>query len=230
MQRLIPGPPAPTSIDEAYGAPLGSRSDRPWVGLCMVASIDGSTAVDGASAQLGNANDSAVLKQLRSNADVIIVGAGTARAECYGPPSKRGQRIGIVTASARVDVNTQLFDSGAGFLITTTSAPVAASVDTVRAGDDAVDLLTALLALGTVCDDPRVVQCEGGPSLNGSLFTRDLVDEINITTSPLVVGGDGARLATRAEALARPFELQQLLIDDESFVFSRWLRKRRDDG
>ena len=230
MQRLIPGPPAPTSIDEAYGAPLGKRADRPWVGLCMVASIDGSTAVDGASAQLGNANDSAVLKRLRSIADVIIVGAGTARAEGYGPPSKPGQRIGIVTASARVDVQTPLFDSGAGFLITTTSATVAASVDTVRAGDDAVDLLTALLALGTVCDDPRVVQCEGGPSLNGSLFTRDLVDEINITTSPLVVGGDGARLATRAEALARPFELQQLLIDDESFVFSRWLRKRGDDG
>ncbi len=188
MQRLIPGPPAPTSIDEAYGAPLGKRADRPWVALCMVASIDGSTAVDGASAQLGNSNDSAVLKRLRSIADVIIVGAGTARAEGYGPPSKPGQRIGIVTASARVDVQTPLFDSGAGFLITTTSATVAASVDTVRAGDDAVDLLTALLALGTVCDDPRVVQCEGGPSLNGSLFNRDLVDEINITTSPLVVG------------------------------------------
>ncbi len=58
----------------------------------------------------------------------------------------------------------------------------------MRAGDDAVDLLAALRALGTVCDDPRVVQCEGGPGLNGSLFTRDLVDEINVTTSPLVVG------------------------------------------
>jgi riboflavin biosynthesis pyrimidine reductase len=196
----------------------------------MVASIDGSTAVDGGSARLGNANDSAVLKQLRSIADVIIVGAGTVRAEGYGPPSKPGQRIGVVTASARVDVGTPLFTSGAGFLITTTSAPVTASVDTVRAGNDAVDLRVALGALGTVCDDPHVVQCEGGPSLNGTLFTLDLVDEINITTSPLVVGGDGARLATRAAAHAHRFELHQLLIDDESFVFSRWLRKRSDDG
>jgi riboflavin biosynthesis pyrimidine reductase len=196
----------------------------------MIASIDGSTAVDGASGQLGNANDSAVLKRLRSIADVIIVGAGTARAEGYGPPSKPGQRIGVVTASARVQLDTPLFTSGAGFLITTTTATVAASVDTVRAGDDAVDLLAALRALGTVCDDPRVVQCEGGPGLNGSLFTRDLVDEINVTTSPLVAGGDGARLATGAPAQRQPFGLHQLLIDDESFLFSRWLRKRGDDG
>jgi len=196
----------------------------------MIASIDGSTAVDGASAQLGNANDSAVLKRLRSIADVIIVGAGTARAEGYGPPSKPGQRIGVVTASARVQLDTPLFTSGAGFLITTTTAAVTASVDIVRAGDDAVDLLAALRALGTVCDDPRVVQCEGGPGLNGSLFTRDLVDEINVTTSPLVAGGDGARLATGAAAESHPFALHQLLIDDESFLFSRWLRKRGDDG
>jgi len=196
----------------------------------MIASIDGSTAVDGASAQLGNANDSAVLKRLRSIADVIIVGAGTARAEGYGPPSKPGQRIGVVTASARVQLDTPLFTSGAGFLITTTTAAVTASVDIVRAGDDAVDLLAALRALGTVCDDPRVVQCEGGPGLNGSLFTRDLVDEINVTTSPLVAGGDGARLATGAAAQSHSFGLHQLLIDDESFLFSRWLRKRGDDG
>jgi len=196
----------------------------------MIASIDGSTAVDGASGQLGNANDSAVLKRLRSIADVIIVGAGTARAEGYGPPSKPGQRIGVVTASARVQLDTPLFTSGAGFLITTTTATVAASVDTVRAGEDAVDLLAALRALGTVCDDPRVVQCEGGPGLNGSLFTRDLVDEINVTTAPLVAGGDGARLATGAAAQSQPFGLHQLLIDDESFLFSRWLRKRGDEG
>ena len=196
----------------------------------MVASIDGSTAVDGGSAKLGNANDSAVLKQLRSIADVIVVGAGTARAEGYGPPSKPGQRIGVVTASASVDVDRPLFTSGAGFLITTTTASVTASVDTVRAGDDAVDLLAALRALGTVCDDPRVVQCEGGPNLNGSLFTLDVVDEINVTTSPLVVGGDGARLATGAAAHSHPFGLHQLLIDDESFLFSRWLRNRGDDG
>ncbi len=230
MRRLFPGPPAPTSIDEAYGSPLGTRPDRPWVGLCMVASIDGSTAVDGSSGKLGNANDSAVLKQLRSIADVIIVGAGTARAEGYGPPSKPGQRIGVVTASARVDVTTALFTSGAGFLITTTTASVPASVDTVQAGDVAVDLAAALAALGTVCDDPRVVQCEGGPSLNGSLFARDLVDEINVTTSPFVVGGDGRRLATAAEAHSHSFALSQLLIDDESFLFSRWSRERHDDG
>jgi len=99
----------------------------------------------------------------------------------------------------------------------------------VRAGDSAVDLVAALSGLGTVGDEPRVVQCEGGPSLNGALFARDLLDEINITTSPLVVGGAGARMAAGADVHAHSFELSQLVIDDESFLFSRWLRKRRDD-
>ncbi len=219
------------SIEDAYGAPLGHpTTGRPWVGICMVASIDGSTAVDGASAKLGNANDSAVLKQLRRIADVIIVGAGTARAEGYGPPSKPGQRIGVVSASARIDVDAPLFTSGAGFLITTTAASVPASVDAVRAGVDAVDLLAALTMLGSVCDDPQFVQCEGGPSLNGSMFAHDLVDEMNTTTSPTVVGGAGARMTAVVDEQPRRFELAQLVVDEESFLFSRWLRQRRDDG
>ena len=230
MHRVIPDPPADTTIVESYAAPLGARTDRPWVGICMVASIDGSTAVDGASAKLGNANDSAVLKQLRAIADVIIVGAGTARAEGYGPPSKPGQRIGVVTASARVEAGNRLFTSGAGFLITTTTADVPRGIEAVRAGADTVDLFAALTGLRTVCDDPHFVQCEGGPGLNGSLFAADLVDEINVTTSPHVVGGDAARMATGAEEHGRRFGIAQLTVDDESFVFSRWLRQRGGDG
>ena len=229
MQRLTPLPVASVTLTEAYAAPLGSHVDRPWVGLSMVSSIDGSTVVDGASAGLSSENDSGVLLQLRAIADVIIVGAGTARGEGYGPPSKPGQRIGVVTRSGSVDTSSDLFTSGAGFVITTTSAVFEErGVDVLRVGVDEVDLTAAIRQIPDVSPGATFVQAEGGPSLNGALADADLFDELNITTSPAIVGGEGPRLISRAGDLSRRFVLDQMVVDDEAFVFSRW--RRRQDG
>lgn len=230
MHRLLPLPAAETSIDEAYAAPLGKHVDRPWVGLCMVASADGSTVVDGASAGLSSENDSGVLLRLRRAADVILVGAGTARGEGYGPPSKPGQRIGVVTRRGAVDTTSELFSSGAGFVITTTSADVdERGIDVIRAGDDDVDLDRAIRSIPDVVPGVAFVQAEGGPSLNGALAAADLLDELNLTTSPAIVGGDGPRLVHGAPDLTRRYELAHLAVDDSSFLFSRW-RRRRDEA
>ena len=110
----------------------------------MVASLDGSTVVDGRSRGLSNPNDSEVVLTLRDLADVIVVGAGTARAEGYGPPRKAGQRVGVVSNSGRVDPSSALFTSGAGFLIVPEAAP-ATTVDTLRAGTTSVDLALAIV-------------------------------------------------------------------------------------
>lgn len=228
MQRLLPSPVANVTLDEAYAGPLGSHSDRPWIGLSMVTSIDGSTVVDGASAGLSSDNDTAVLLRLRSIADVIIVGAGTARGEGYGPPSKPGQRIGVVTRSGSVDTATDLFTSGAGFVITTTSAEFEErGVDVIRVGTDDVDLPEAVRRIPDVCPGARFVQAEGGPTFNGALANADLLDELNLTTSPAIVGGDGPRLVHGAGDVTSRYELAQIVVDDEAFVFSRW-RRRRD--
>lgn len=230
MQRLLPGPLENVSIESAYSAPLGSHADRPWVGLSMVASIDGSTVVDGASAGLSSDNDSGVMLRLRALADVIVVGAGTAAGEGYGPPSKGGQRIAVVTRGGSVDTSTELFTSGAGFVITTTSAEFAErGVDVIRVGDGEVDLDAALRAIPDVAPGTTFVQLEGGPSLNGAFAEADLLDELNLTTSPAIVGGEGLRLVTRSEDLSLRYELMQLAVDDEAFVFSRW-RRRQDEA
>ena len=198
MRRLLPGPIDDFAVDDAYGSTLGSRADGPWIGLCMVASIDGSTAVDGSSAKLSSPTDTAVLGRLRQLADVIVVGAGTVRDEGYGAPRKQGQRVGVITGSGRLDYGTELFVSGAGFVITSeTGAPeVPASIDVVRAGDDSVDLAAALQRLPAFVGGADFVQVEGGAALNGALFDADLIDEINVTTSPATFGGSGPRLAT----------------------------------
>lgn len=226
MRRLLPDLADDIAVDDAYATALGSSIERPWVSLCMVASIDGSTVVGGNSRALSSPTDAAVLSRLRRIADVILVGAGTVRAEGYGVPRKPGQRIGVVTNSGNIDIGTDLFTSGAGFIVTSRSSDCALPVDTLRAGDDRVDLTEAVRRLDEVSPGCRVVQAEGGSALNGALLDADLLDEINLTTSPAMMGGDGPRLAVGAAPVGRRFEVAHLAIDDEGFVYTRWLRRR----
>ncbi len=228
LHRLHPDPAAIVDVADAYATPLGSHPGRPWVSLCMIASIDGSTVVDGRSGGLGGAVDTAVLGQLRRVADVIVVGASTARLERYGPPSKPGQRIGVVTASGNVDFDSELFTSGSGFVITTDDADFAVprDVDVVRAGPGRVDFDRAIRSLDEVVAGCATVQAEGGPTLNSALLGADVVDELNQTISPHTVGGDGARLAAGDEPWSRGFDLAQVAVDDDSYLYLRWQRRR----
>jgi riboflavin biosynthesis pyrimidine reductase len=185
----------------------------------MVTSIDGSTVFGDTSAGLSSNADRDVLLTLRSFADIIIVGAGTVRSEGYGIPKKPNQRIGVVSRTGMVDLDSALFSSGAGFLIVPEDAP-ACRVESVRAGVGELDLVAAM---GRLPGNPRFVQAEGGPMLNGALATANLVDEINLTTSPQVIGGHGPRLLRGAAALTTRYQLMHLL-EDEGFLFSRYVR------
>ena len=186
----------------------------------MVASIDGSTVVNGNSQALSGPSDREVLVGLRSLADVIVVGASTVRQEEYDKPSKPGLTIGIVTRSAELDLETNLFRSGAGFLILPEDVPVSnPDVRCIRAGHGSVDLPKAMKQL-----EGTFVQLEGGPTLSASMFSADLVDEINVTISPLVVGGAGPRLTANATDLETRFEVAHVL-HDEGFIFVRYLRR-----
>ena len=196
------------TADEAYGSPRPTprdpRGERPWVGMCMVAGIDGSTVVNGSSQALSGDADRSVLVALRRAADTVLVGAGTVRDEGYGPPSKPGQRIAVVSRSGRVDVSTALFTSGAGYLVSPEPAGLYAMV----------------ASLGG-----PFVQLEGGAGLNASLTDADVVDEINLTISPNVTGGDGPRLTRGASDVLQRFDLHHVL-EDDGFVFLRYVRRR----
>jgi riboflavin biosynthesis pyrimidine reductase len=54
---------------------------RPAVRLNMIASVDGATALDGRSGGLGGPAARRFFVALRSLADVVLVAAGTVRAE-----------------------------------------------------------------------------------------------------------------------------------------------------
>jgi len=180
----------------------------------MISTPDGVIDVNGRSRPLGGPADQERLIALRGAAAVVLVGAGTARTENYGPPSKPGLRIAVVTKTCALDFSSPLFSSGAGLIATTMSAP-ALSVDSVRAGDADVDLA------GIIAQLPRgVVHVEGGPMLNAALFDADCVDAINLTMSPSIGGFRGQSISQAPHAV-RQFTCVSLITNSD-FVFARY--------
>jgi riboflavin biosynthesis pyrimidine reductase len=219
MRRLFENPTDHLTVREAYDVERPRPADRPWLGVCMVASIDGSTVVDSNSRSLSSKTDQEVLLTLRDLADVLIVGAATVRIEGYGPPRKRGQRVGVVSRRGNVDATSTLFTSGAGFLILPDDAPPT-RVESVRAGTGEVDFAGALAQL-----DAGFVQAEGGAQLNGALSAADVIDELNLTISPQLAGGDGPRVTSGSVQMSRRMRLAHVL-EDDGFLFTRYVRAR----
>jgi riboflavin biosynthesis pyrimidine reductase len=226
VRRLLPDPVDHVTPEQAYAFARDRHpSGRPWVGVCMVASVDGSTVTDGRSGGLSCPTDHDVLLALRSVADLILVGAATVRAEGYGVPRKPGQRIGVVSRTGRIDPTTDLFTSGAGFLVLpedTGEAPE--GVDVVRAGQGDVDLGKVLRGL-----DAAFVQAEGGSMLNGALAAAGLIDELKLTVAPRLAGGDGPRVTQGAPELRQGLSLAHVL-EEDGFLFTRWVRSDLDLG
>src|SRR4051795_9633717 len=83
MRRLLPDPAAELSTEDvvaAYRLPPGRA-----LGVNFIAALDGATTVAGRSKGLQQPGDLLVFRILRALGDAILVGAGTAAAEGYGP-------------------------------------------------------------------------------------------------------------------------------------------------
>jgi len=222
-QRLFPAPQQPVTLLEAYDVTRPRPANRPWIGLCMVSSLDGSTVVggpeEGNSRALSDPTDQQLLLTLRSLADVILVGASTVRRDGYGPPKSPGPKIAVVSRTAQFDFDLPLWASGRALLLLPEDA-VGVPVPSIRAGCGDIDLPAAIAQL-----DANFVQAEGGPSLNGLLTAADLIDELNLSLSPQVVGGDGPRLISHAPPIAHRMQLAHVL-EHEGFLFTRYVRDR----
>ncbi len=170
MRQLLPTPVDPVDPMAVYGH-LPTSEGRPAVRLNMIASVDGATTLAGVSGGLGGPADHALFSVLRSLADVVLVAAGTVRAERYGPSSKP---IAVVSRSLRLDWDAPFFTAPLArpILVTVAQAPpdqlarAAEVADVVIAGNRDVDLATALGALGE--RGWRAVLAEGGPTLDAA--------------------------------------------------------------
>lgn len=238
------------NVVDAYRPP-GLPSERttpprPWVMTNMVTSVDGAVTLAGRSGGLGSDADRAVFRALRSVADVVMAGAGTVRTERYGPVRldehlvaarlERGEAatpgLVIVSNSGRLDPDLPLLDpelaaDGPLPILLTCAAGEAnarhlgAGVEVVIRGDDAVDLTAGLTTLAD--RGVRTVVCEGGPTLNGALLADGLLDELCLTTSPVIVGGTADRIVVGSDEQTASFALVHLL-EAEGTLLARWRR------
>lgn len=244
MYRILPAPTVEIDTDDAYRAPRELVDGKPWLMVNMIGSVDGAVAIDGVSGGLGSLGDKDVFGTVRSIPDVILAGAGTVIAEDYGPPSSsvssRARRLGfgawpvariaVVSNSLSIDPESRLFDSKDSRPIVLTSeasdpdrrAQLQRVADVIVVGVERVDLTRALGALADI--GARVVLSEGGPTLNAQLAADDLVDELCVSVSPLIVGGTAGRIFQGAP-LDTPtdLELHHVLTEDH-YLFLRYVK------
>ncbi|GAB4584986.1 pyrimidine reductase family protein [Nocardia sp. IFM 10818] len=231
-----------------YAYPAGPA--RPWIRVNFVTSIDGAVTLDGRSGGLGTPADRKVFLLLRDLADVVLVGAGTVRAEDYGAahtdsqlrtrlwhhgfgghPDGAPPRIAVVTASAALDPASRLFtDTGARpIIITTKDAPADRKKVLAEAGGEIVeagDTTCTANGIRAALEERglRRVLCEGGPSLFGDLLAAGAVDDLCLTVSPLLVAGTGGRIAVSPTATPTPMTRRHLIVDDDGTILTRWER------
>lgn len=244
-RRLDPLPGEPTlSVLYAHPAPDGGRV---WVRANMIASLDGgATGADGRSGSLNGPADHRVFDLLRGLADVVLVGAGTVRAEGYrdlpvrpdlaAGRAARGQhpdlRLAVVSRSGALPED--VLDGGlAPLVVTVADRPDLAELRDrvgadrlVVAGTGDVDLAAALGELARR-GLPRVL-AEGGARLLGDLLAADLVDDLCLTTVPELVAGPARRVVDRADWFAPPLAARPAhLLHSEGVLLGRWLPGRR---
>lgn len=231
------------ALGDIYAHPDGGvRPDGTWVRANMVTSIDGAISVQGRSGGLGGIADKLVFGLLRSLADVILVGAQTARAEHYGlartwpqlRPGRPVPPIAIVTKRLTLDLDSPLIQGNGGprtIILTTSQADTdrieqaRTTADVIIAGDDDVP---ATAIIGHLADRGlRKILIEGGPTLLAQLSAAGLLDELCWTISPQVEGGDSARMMVSKSSdqpAPRDFALRALL-EDDGFLLTSYVRR-----
>jgi riboflavin biosynthesis pyrimidine reductase len=213
-----------------------------WLRANMVVSTDGAGSVDGRSSGLSAEGDKRIFGILRVLADVVLVGAGTARTEEYKPARRPGDlaalragrpataAIALLSRALDLDLSGPLFTDAPPdartLVITCAASPtqaraqVAEVADVIVAGDAEVDLAAALDVLAK--RGLGRVLCEGGPHLLGQVAADGLLDELSLSVSPTLAGPGAGRIIAGNAFAARPMTLTQVLTED-GFLFCRCL-------
>lgn len=211
----------------------------------FIASLDGVVEIEGRSGALGGPGDRSAFAAMRAVTDVVLVGAGTARAENYGPltaaPDVAGRRrrrgqsprptLAVVTRRGDLDGRSRLFGGEDRVLVLTTDQVEAGRPDlaevaeVVSCGRSEVDMDRAVgelrrRGLGRIL-------CEGGPALARTLLDAGLVDELCLTISPVVLGGGRRLFGEQQLARAGGFELAAIL-EADSMLLARYRLRRGD--
>lgn len=226
IDRLTGADPG-EELDDALLHQVYAVPELPWMRVNMVSTVDGAaTGEGGTTGSINNPADKRVFRLLREQADAIVVGAGTARAEGYGVA-----RVPLVLVSRQGRVPEKLLGATPGMvrLVTCRNAPgLGESRDALGAdamvvlGEDEVDLAGIRQAL--VDRGMANLLCEGGPQLLAGLLRAGEIDEICATFVPKVVGGGHIRMVD-GPPLDVDLDLG-VLLEQEGTLLGRWTTRR----
>ncbi|MDT5010077.1 MAG: hypothetical protein QOH57_1694 [Mycobacterium sp.] len=224
---------------------------RCWVRANMIASADGGATVEGRAGGLAGPGDRVLFRVLRELADVILVGAGTVRAENYsgaqisvaarGERLARGQAevppIAVVTASGALDLNSRLFTrTEIPPLVFTTGASTVPTRARLQGHAEVLDASTtdpivvdpvAVLAELAQRGLHRVL-CEGGPTLLADFVDGRLLDELALSVAPMLVSGAAPRVVRGEQPVATDLRTSHILADEAGYLYLRYLRAEDD--
>lgn len=227
-------------------ARASAGAGRPYTILNMASTVDGRASIGGRSGAIGDRADRELFHALRASVDAVMAGAGTVRVERYGriipDGDTRRRRLErglseeplacIVSGRLSLAADTPLLNEPDAHVVLITpsqsSLPATrAQIDYVRARRDGLlDLPAAMHELGERLG-VRTLLCEGGPHLNGQLLLAGLVDELFLSFSPKLAGGEDAtgealRIVAGVE-FAEPASLQLLsVLESASTLFLRY--------
>ncbi len=224
-----------------HGAPIFRASPpagRPYLALNMVATVDGRAAVGGTPAGVGSPTDQRLMRRLRAEADALLHGAGTLRADRFSPSVPRDladrreasglrrQPIGVVvTRSGRLPADHPYFTTATRDwprLVYGGASPgglerPGVEVLPTSEGTGLRGVLGDLVRRGV-----RMVVCEGGPTLNQALLAEGLVDELFLTVAARLVGGHDPLTIVSGDALELPPLHVQSVFERDSELFLRY--------
>jgi riboflavin-specific deaminase-like protein len=220
---------------------------RPYLVLNMVSTTDGRATVEGRSGPIGDAADRELFHALRTTVDAVMAGAGTVRVERYRRLVRQEsarqirRRRGLAEEPWAVIVSGRLVlppdipilaDPGARVAVVTSSAASlqqpegGAQIEYVRSREEG--LLDLPSAMSELCERFEIgtVLCEGGPHTNSQLLADGLVDELFLSLSPKLAGGDVMDEALRIVAgpsIDPPLEMELIsAFECESHLFLRY--------
>lgn len=234
MRNLLE-PQADLSDDEVLSLYAPPALDAPtFVRFNFVMTADGGATHHGVSGAIGGEGDKRLFQLLRRHAHVLLMGAGTIRAEGYegdllGAEDKKwrnarglSEHLPVALISGRLNLNpkSEFFTKSPvkPIIYTAKNASqearekLARVAEIVNAGHGSVEPVLVIEDL--VARGFSMIHSEGGPTILGDFQQANLVDSLCVTLAPKLAGPGEKRIGgegSPAENVLRDMKLHNVL-------------------